>query len=73
MENSFGSDGLFRGIGWENEATKIQAADKNPLRFKWDWRLFWIYGCVWIAISSVLSAFRRPSAFFWNSSGSFRT
>jgi hypothetical protein len=50
MENSFGSGGLFRGPGGDKEPAKIQASDKKSPRFKWEWRLFAAYGCVWIAI-----------------------
>lgn len=50
MENSFGSGGLFRGSGGEKEPAKIQTADKKSPRFKWEWRSFIAYGCIWIAI-----------------------
>jgi hypothetical protein len=50
MENSFGTGGLFRGPGGDKEPAKTQASGEKSPRFRWDWRLFAAYGCVWIAI-----------------------
>ena len=50
MENSFGSGGLFHGSGGNSEPAKIQASGEKSPKFKWEWRLFAAYGCVWIAI-----------------------
>ena len=50
MENSFGTGSLFRGPGGDKEPAKIQASDEKSPRFRWQWQLFAVYGCVWIAI-----------------------
>ena len=50
MENSFGTSGLFGGSDEDNkDLSKIQAADES-FKFKWEWRSFIAYGCIWIAI-----------------------
>ena len=66
MENSFGSGGLFRGSGGEKEPAKIQAANEKSPRFKWNWRLFWIYGCVWIAIFFGLVCVQKAGRFVYD-------
>ena len=40
MENSFGTGGLFRGLGVDKEPAKIQASGEKSPKFKWEWRLF---------------------------------
>lgn len=51
MENSFGSSGLFGGPTGDNkDLVKIQTADEETPKFKWEWRSFIAYGCIWIVI-----------------------
>ena len=50
MENSFGTGGPFRSPGGDKEPDKTQVSGEKSPRFKWEWRLFAAYGCVWIAI-----------------------
>ena len=66
MENSFGTGGLFRGSGGDMEPAKIQASNEKSLNFKWNWRLFWIYGCVWIAIFFGLVCVQKAGYFVYS-------
>ncbi len=66
MENSFGSGSLFHGTGGEKEPARIQASNEKSPRFKWNWHLFWIYGCVWIAIFFGLVCVQKAGRFVYD-------
>ena len=66
MENSFGSGGLFRGSSGNSEPAKIQTANEKSPRFKWEWRSFITYGCVWIAIFFGLVCVQKAGYFVYS-------